>query len=32
MYNGAIDRYDWKLVGRKEIYVPYNTYEFQNPK
>lgn len=24
MFNGAIDRYDWKLVGRKEFYVPYN--------
>ena len=31
MYNGAIDRYDWKLVGRKEIYIPYNTYKFQDP-
>ena len=27
MYNGAIDRYDWKLVGKKEIYVPYNSYK-----
>lgn len=26
-YNGAPDRYDWKLVGKKEIYVPYNTYK-----
>lgn len=24
MFNGAIDRYDWKLVGKKEIYIPYN--------
>lgn len=31
MYNGAIDRYDWQLLGRKEIYVPYNTYKFQSP-
>jgi len=31
MYNGAIDRYDWKLVGRKEVYIPYNTYKFQDP-
>ncbi|HTZ70472.1 MAG TPA: DUF1329 domain-containing protein [Acetobacteraceae bacterium] len=31
MFNGAIDRYDWKLVGRKEIYVPYNTARFQDP-
>ena len=26
MFNGAVDRYDWKLVGKKEIYVPYNSY------
>ena len=26
-YNGAPDRYDWKLVGKKEIYVPYNVYK-----
>jgi hypothetical protein len=32
MFNGAIDRYDWKLVGRKEIYVPYNTNKFQDPR
>ncbi len=25
MYNGAPDRYNWKLVGKKEIYVPYNS-------
>jgi len=27
MFNGAIDRYDWNLVGKREIYVPYNAYE-----
>ncbi|PTQ74344.1 DUF1329 domain-containing protein [Pseudomonas sp. GV071] len=26
MYNGSPDRYDWKLLGKKEIYVPYNNY------
>ncbi len=26
MFNGAPDRYDWELVGRREIYVPYNSY------
>lgn len=26
MFNGAPDRYDWKLVGKREIYVPYNSY------
>lgn len=27
MFNGAIDRYDWELVGKREIYVPYNAYK-----
>jgi hypothetical protein len=31
MYNGAVDRYDWELVGKKEIYVPYNSYKLQDP-
>jgi len=26
MFNGAMDRYDWKIVGKKEMYVPYNSY------
>jgi len=24
--NGAIDRYEWKLVGKREMYVPYSSY------
>lgn len=27
MYNGAPDRYDWELVGKKELYIPYNSYK-----
>ncbi len=30
MFNGAIDRYDWKLLGKKEYYVPYNAYRLQS--
>jgi Protein of unknown function (DUF1329) len=26
-WNGAPDRYDWKLVGKKEIYIPYNSFK-----
>jgi len=26
-YFGAIDKYDWKLVGKKEMYIPYNDYK-----
>src|SRR5690606_13417173 len=25
-YNGAMDRYQWKLIGKKEVYVPANSY------
>jgi hypothetical protein len=25
-YNGAPDRFEWKLVGKRELYIPYNTY------
>ena len=27
MFNGAMDRFDWKLVGKKEMYIPYNCYK-----
>jgi hypothetical protein len=27
MYAGAMDRYDWKLVGKKEMYIPYNNWK-----
>ncbi|MFE8069554.1 DUF1329 domain-containing protein [Marinobacteraceae bacterium S3BR75-40.1] len=26
MYNGAPNQYDWTLKGKREIYVPYNSY------
>jgi hypothetical protein len=32
MYNGAIDRYNWSIVGKKELYIPYDTYSFQSSK
>ena len=31
MYNGSPDRYDWKLVGKKEVYIPYNNYRVTSP-
>jgi hypothetical protein len=31
MFNGAPDRYDWKLIGKKELYVPYNSYPLHDP-
>lgn len=30
MYNGAPDRYDWKLVGKKELLIPYNSYKLHS--
>lgn len=32
MYNGAPDRYDWKLIGKKEMYIPYNSYDMASKK
>ncbi|MCK4509142.1 MAG: DUF1329 domain-containing protein, partial [Desulfuromonadales bacterium] len=26
-YNGSPERYDWKLLGKKEMYIPYNGYD-----
>ena len=26
IFNGSMDRFDFKLVGKKEMYVPYNDY------
>ncbi|MGJ7517957.1 DUF1329 domain-containing protein [Pseudomonas baetica] len=31
MMNGSPDRYDWKLIGKKEMYIPYNNYKLQSP-
>ena len=30
MFNGAPDRYEWKLVGRKEMIMPYNAYKLHS--
>jgi hypothetical protein len=30
MFNGAPDRYEWKLVGKKEMFVPYNSYKLHS--
>lgn len=27
MFSGKMDRYDFKLVGKKEMYIPYNLYK-----
>ncbi len=30
LYNGSPERYNWELVGKKEIYVPYNAYRLHS--
>ena len=32
MFNGAVDRYDWRLVGKREMYVPYNAYRLHSDR
>ncbi|MGH8504542.1 MAG: DUF1329 domain-containing protein [Stenotrophobium sp.] len=30
-FNGSPDRYTWKLIGKKELYVPYNNFKINDP-
>ena len=32
MFNGATDRFEWKLVGKREMVVPYNSHRLTDPK
>lgn len=32
MFIGATDRYDWKQEGIREVFIPYNNYEIDDPK
>lgn len=31
-FNGAMERYEWSLVDKKEIYIPYHSYAFDDPE
>ena len=31
LFSGKKDRFDWKLVGKKEIFIPYNNYRAMYP-
>jgi hypothetical protein len=31
MFNGAQDRYDWKLLGKREMLIPYNSWVLNSP-
>jgi hypothetical protein len=32
MFNGALDKYNWNMIGKKEMYVPYNSYKAHSDK
>lgn len=31
MFLGAPDKYNWELVGKKKVYIPYNSYKLASP-
>lgn len=31
-FNGSFDRFNYELLGKREIYVPYHNYKFNDPK
>lgn len=31
IFNGSPERYDWKLIGKREIYVPYHNFRINDP-
>jgi hypothetical protein len=31
VYNGSPERYTWKLVGKKELYLPYHNFKINDP-
>ncbi len=30
-FNGAMDRFNWTLLGKQELYVPFHNYQFDKP-
>ncbi|TDF85963.1 DUF1329 domain-containing protein [Pseudomonas sp. H9] len=32
LFNGSGQRYDWKIVGKQELYIPYNAYRIHSPQ
>lgn len=31
MYNGVLERFTWKLLGKREMYIPYNSNKIAGP-
>ncbi|MEH6635942.1 MAG: DUF1329 domain-containing protein [Halioglobus sp.] len=30
-FNGSMERFEWQLVGRQEMFIPYHNYTFDDP-
>ena len=30
-FNGSMERFDWQLIGRQEMFIPYHNYKFDDP-
>ena len=30
-FNGSMERFEWKLIGSQEIFIPYHNYKFDDP-
>jgi hypothetical protein len=31
VFNGSLERYDWKLLGKRELLIPYNSWMLNSP-
>ncbi|MDN0083498.1 DUF1329 domain-containing protein [Crenobacter sp. SG2305] len=31
LFNGSPERYNWRIVGKREYYIPYDAYRFDDP-
>jgi hypothetical protein len=31
LFNGAPDRFEWRLIGKREVLIPYNSYRLHRP-
>ncbi|WP_420426462.1 DUF1329 domain-containing protein [Algiphilus sp.] len=31
MFNGVLERFNWKLLGKKEMFIPYNSHKIAGP-
>nr|MBV6630077.1 DUF1329 domain-containing protein [Oceanococcus sp. HetDA_MAG_MS8] len=31
MYNGVLERFSWKMIGKREMYIPANSYKIGTP-